>query len=263
MDNKIKIVFVDIDWTIFDHSKQPSKFDKRSIKELQRIQKKGVLVFLCTARPYHSVAHIKLLDIFTPDGMILANGGLVVYKNDILYEDKMNPKELEDFCDLATSLQVNVEVIRPFDCFLIAPENKVVISLFAVYPEPIPPVEDYHNQKEVIGCNLFAPIELDEIFKAKLPKDFYYFRYHDFGVDIGSTPHVKGDAIRITLNKLNIDKKCAMAIGDDYADISMFENVEYGIAMGNAREEVKDAASHITKTVTRHGVKHILRQFIK
>ncbi len=261
MKNDIKIIFVDIDWTIFDHSKKPSKFDKSSILALRRVQKKGVVVFLCTARPYHSVEQIRILKLFKPDGIIVANGGLIIYKDEIIYEAKMNQKEFEDLCDLASSLQVNVEGIRPYSCFIIAPKDKAMENLFGTYPEQIPPVEDYHNQ-EVIGCTLFAYKDLDEIIRPKLPKDFYYYRYHDYGVDVASIPHIKGDAIKIVLDKLNISKNNAMAIGDDYQDISMFENVEYSVAMENGKEEVKEAAKYITKTVTKHGVKHILKELI-
>ena len=33
-------------------------------------------------------------------------------------------------------------------------------------------------------------------------------------------------------------------------------------AMGNGKEEVKDNAKHITKTVTKHGVKYILKKLM-
>ena len=257
----IKIIFVDIDWTIFDHSKRPSRFDKGSIRELKKVQKKGVKVFLCTARPYHSVDQIKLLKLFTPDGMIVANGGLIIYQNEIMYASYMDKKEFEYFCELALSYGANVEGIRPYDCFLIKEKDKAVDELFATYPEEVPPVEDYHNQ-EVIGCGLFAYKDLDEFIIPKLPKDFYYFRYHDYGVDVASIPHIKGEAIKIVLDKLNISRDNAMAIGDDIADISMFEQVKYGVAMGNAKKETIEASTHITDTVTHHGVKKILKELI-
>ena len=261
MKNDIRIIFVDIDWTIFDHSKHPSKFDKSSIKFLHKLQKKGIKVFICTARPYHSVSQIKFFDLFKPDGMILANGGLIINDGMVIYETLMGIKEFENFCELALSHNVNVEGVRTYDCFLIAPKNKEIDALFGTYPEDIPPVEDYHNQ-QVLGCTLFAPKELDEAIIPKLPDGYHYFRYHDYGVDIASVPHEKGEAIKITLEKLGISKEHALAIGDDLADISMFENVRYSVAMGNAKEEVKENATFVTDTVTRHGVKRALKKLI-
>ncbi len=120
---------------------------------------------------------------------------------------------------------------------------------------------DYHNQ-EVIGATLFAYKDLDDIIIPKIPKMLYYFRYHDYGVDTAATPHIKGDTIKIVLDKLNISKERAMAIGDDLADISMFEQVKYGVAMDNGRDEVKEAATHVTASISDHGVKKIIESHV-
>ena len=261
MNKKIKIIFCDIDWTLFDHSKNPSRFDKRSIKYLSKLQKEGVLVFLSTARPYHSVKRIKILDLFTPDGMILANGGLIIYKDEIIYNPLMKEDDFISLCELTNKYGGNLEGIRPYDCFLINNNIEVAKKLFDTYPEDIPPIEDYHHQK-VIGVNLFISKEYDEKIKSKLPKVLYYYRYHDYGVDVASVPHIKGEAVKFVLDYLKIDKESACSIGDDHQDISMFKETNYSIAMGNGKEEVKDNAKHITKTVTKHGVKYILKKLM-
>lgn len=259
---EIKIIFVDIDWTILNHNYRPGKFDKRSIRYLSRMQKKGIKVFICTARPYHSVNQIGLLSLFKPDGLILANGGLIINDDKIIYESEMPVKEFESLCELALKHKVNIEGIRPYDCFLIAPKDKAIEYLFMAYPELIPPVEDYHNQN-VIGATLFASKEYDDIFQSNLPANAHYFRYHDYGVDIASEPHIKGIAINFVLDKLGYTKNEAMAIGDDFGDISMFNEVKYSVAMGNAKEEVKKEAQYITKPVWRHGVKYIVKKLVK
>ena len=53
-----------------------------------------------------------------------------------------------------------------------------------------------------------------------------------------------------------------MAIGDDIQDISMFNEVKFGIAMANGKEETIASASHVTKHISKHGVKHILNKLI-
>ncbi len=261
MDKDIIIIFVDIDWTIFNHSSRPSFYDFESIDALKKAQKQGVKIILNTARPYHSVEQIKLLDIFTPDGMILCNGGLVIYNNKVLYSAKIEVEDFEKLCELALVNNLNVEGIRLKDCFLIKEVDEMVKSLFATYPEDVPPVEDYHQQKTIGAC-LFAPKEYDELFKNNIPKDFVYFRYHEFGVDVAPKPHDKGEAIKIVLDKLRISKNNAMAIGDDIVDVSMFKQVKYGVAMGNGSEEVLNNATHIASHINEHGVKQILEELV-
>ena len=259
--NEIKIIFVDIDWTILDHSSFPSVYDYESLDALKEAQKQGIKVFINTARPYHSVMQIKFFDYFQPDGMILSNGGLVIYNDEVLYASYIKIKDFESICDLAKQNNLCLEGIRLYDCFIIKEIDDAGKALFATYPEDVPPVEDYHNQK-TIGICLFAPEKYDELFKNNLPDDFFYFRYHDFGVDIAPNPHDKGEAIDIVLDKLKISKENAMAIGDDIVDISMFNHVRYGVAMGNGKQEVIDNATHVAKHIQEHGVKEMLKDLV-
>ena len=258
----IKIVFSDIDWTLFDHSKRPSKFDMPSIRTLKKLQRKGVLVFLCTARPYHSVEQIKIFDLIKPDGLIAANGGIIFYKDEIIYRTKINEDDFEKLCELANKYHANVQGIRLYDSFVINDNNEDMMELFKTYPERVPHIEDYHHQ-DVIGGGLFLKDEYDEIFKKELPFLKYYFRYHPNAVDIANEIHDKGVAVKIVLNHLGLKKDEAIAFGDDLQDITMFNEVGYSVALNNAKDEVKKAASYVTKSVSKHGVKKSLKQLFK
>lgn len=261
MRKDIQIIFVDIDWTILNHTTRPPKFDMPSIRALKKAQKKGIKVFISTARPYHSVNQIHFFDYFKPDGLIVGNGGLVLYHDEVLYSIDIPVKDFEHIAEIVLKNGLNMEGIRRYDCFMINEMNDNIKSLFDTYPEDIPPIEDYHNQETVEIC-LFAPKEYDEIIHKELPKDYIYFRYHDFGVDIAPLPHNKGDAVKVVLEKLNISKENAMAIGDDLQDISMFNEVKYAVAMGNGKEETINSATHITKHIDKHGVKHIIKKLV-
>ena len=257
--NQIKIIFVDIDCTLLDHTKKPSRYDKKSIKALKRAQEKGVLVFICTARPYHSVHQIKLYDQFVPDGAIVANGGEVFVGEKVIYKTDYPVKEFEKLCKKVLSLGLNLEGIREKDCFIISDNLEDLNKLFATYPENIPPVEDYHGQK-VIGVNLFSPEQYDDEIKQSIGDAAYFFRYHPHGVDLAHIPHIKGEGVKKVLEYYAIDQDGAMAIGDDLQDIEMFASVKYKVAMGNAKEEVKEASNFVSKSVTHHGVKYALKK---
>ena len=255
----IKIIFSDIDWTLFDHSKHPSKFDVPSIRMLKRLQKKGAIVFLCTARPYHSVKQTKILDLIKPDGLIAANGGIIFYRNEIIYRDKIDAKDFEKLCEVALKYKSNVEGVRPYDAFIINDNYDDMSKLFETYPEEVPPIEDYHHQ-DVIGANLFVKEEYDELIKNECPFLKYYYRYHPHGVDIANVIHDKGVAVKMVLDHLGLKKEEAIAYGDDLQDISMFKEVEHSFAMGNAIINCQKEAKYITKSVQDHGVKAALEQ---
>ncbi len=52
-----------------------------------------------------------------------------------------------------------------------------------------------------------------------------------------------------------------MAFGDGGNDITMLQHVGIGVAMGNAEDEVKRVADHVTSSVDDDGVMNALRHF--
>ena len=259
---KYKIIFVDIDWTIFDHSFVPSRFDMDSINALKDEQAKGVLVFICTARPYHSIKQTTILNYISPDGIICSNGGQIIYHDEIIHRTKVPVAEFTKLCELANKYGGNVEGIRSYDCFLINKNYEDLFELYKTYPEDLPHIEDYHNQ-DVLGAGLYIKEEYDEIFKKELPDLGYYYRFHPNGVDISSEIHDKGKSVKFVLDYLKIKKEESISFGDDYQDITMFNETGFSVALDNAKEEVKLAASYITKSVTEHGVAFALKEVIK
>ncbi len=72
----------------------------------------------------------------------------------------------------------------------------------------------------------------------------------------------KGNGILGLCKYLKIKPEEAMAFGDDLNDISMMKSV-YGVAMGNAFDEVKVLAKEITKTNEEPGIAEILNRIIE
>ena len=258
----MKIIFVDIDWTLYNHNFQPPRFDMESINALNELQKKGVKIFFATARPYHSVEQIKILDLIKPDGMVLANGGVVIYQDKIIYKNIISNELFYPLCEAVISLGLTLEASEIHKRFLINDVTPEVHELFDTYHEEIPPVLDYHNH-EVINAMLFAHPELDDKIKSLIPSELSYYRFHNAGVDIVEKPNYKGIGVKAALDYLKINKEDAIGIGDDYSDISMFHEVGLGVSMGNAVEDVKKEAKYITKTIDEHGVQSFLKEYNK
>ena len=256
MRKKKKIIFIDIDWTIYNHL-DGHTFDLASISALKEAQNNGDLVIICTARPYHSVKQTGLLDIFIPDGMILSNGGYMLYKNEMIYELRFDNSRYEKIVEVTLKYGLTMEVVEPFDRFLIAPKTDDVDKAFADYYEDMPEVKDYKNA-HVVALMLFAEEKYDDILKKEYPNNVLYYRFHENAVDVLDKPHDKGSAVRFAINYFKAKKEDTYAFGDDYGDISMFKEVGTSVALGNAKEEVKEAATLVTTEVWNEGVKSAL-----
>lgn len=258
----IKIIFVDIDWTLFDHSNRDHVFDYASIEKLKEVQARGVKIFICTARAYHTVKQIGILELLKPDGLILNNGGFILYNDEIIYESFIDQKKFEDFVEYVSTQGLVMEGVERFHPFLTGPITDLVKDVYYDFYEDTPPIESYRNRK-VISCMLFSRVENDEEIAKHLPEGFHMSRFHEKGCDIYEEERIKGFATRFVIDYLHLDKDSAMAIGDDYGDISMFDEVTHSVAMANGKPEVKNAAKYVTDEVWNHGVKNILEKFWK
>ena len=72
----------------------------------------------------------------------------------------------------------------------------------------------------------------------------------------------KGEALAAVCGKLNIKLEEAIAFGDQELDIPMLKKAGVGVAMGNAIEEVKEAADFVTKSNNDAGIAYALETYL-
>ena len=127
--------------------------------------------------------------------------------------------------------------VVPFDEWC-AEARKGVLQLIAFFGTDVEPLlmrEVLPNCRSMRWCPLFADVVPAGVSKAE-------------GID------------RI-LDFYGIGLDEAMAFGDGGNDIPMLQHVGLSVAMGNAEQEVKRAASHVTTSVDDHGIARALRRF--
>lgn len=66
----------------------------------------------------------------------------------------------------------------------------------------------------------------------------------------------KGNAVAAVLRHYGFSKDEAIAFGDGHNDIEMLEAVGIGVAMGNAKDEVKAKADFVCQSVENDGIYH-------
>lgn len=81
------------------------------------------------------------------------------------------------------------------------------------------------------------------------------FEVNPAGVD-------KGAALQLLASRLNISMSQVMAIGDNSNDVPMLRSAGISVAMGNATEEARAAATHITLPCNDHGVAAAIRTLV-
>lgn len=248
----IKAAFFDIDSTLFDH--RHKRWDYASIEAIKEIQKKGIKVFLATARPYASIKSFGTLDLgINWDGYVACSGGYAVLGDKPVLKTIVKMEDVKRFKALCDKYHQTMEVIGETERRLYRKPTKSALEYYKVYrdyPQRIDPDVSF----DAISILLFTTKKYDARFKKAFPH-LTFFRFFDYACDVFEVEHKKSDGIAAILENLGYKKEEAIAFGDDLQDIPMKDAVGTFIAMKNGKDAVKDVASFVTEEVWNEGVK--------
>jgi Cof subfamily protein (haloacid dehalogenase superfamily) len=258
MTTQPKVIFFDIDWTLYDHQNHQWPFS--ALTALKELKAKGYKLIICTARPYHSFKLFGALDLGIDwDGYIASAGGVAYVDGVFVHKSLMASNDVKAFCALAGKEKLTLELVEVLTRKLVYPMTEDAQHFYEGYHESIPERGSFEGE-EVIGLNFFAPASYDAEFTKAFPQ-LIYSRYFDYAVDVMGTPHLKGLAVDKILQHYGYHKDEAMGFGDDIQDISMAEHVGTFVCMGQGKAEVKAVASYVTDPVWDDGVAKALRHF--
>lgn len=253
----IKAAFFDVDNTLYDWRSR--RYIPSGVKAIQKIAKKGIKVFVCSARPYASLREFGVFDLgIRWNGVISNCGAFVTLGNRTLRKLVMTQQKVRKLCKIATSHSLTMELVTAKTRFLIAPGNTFLENYHGTYVDAVPPVHPYRGEG-VTGVLLFAPEEYDPLFQRALP-ELTYYRFHECGVDISEQEHRKGDGIDCVLRELRLKKEEVLGFGDDTQDITMRDSAIF-VCVGNGKDEVKEAADYVCPPIDEDGIEEALRHY--
>ena len=256
----IKLFAFDIDGTLLDSK---SKVPDSSIEALKKLDDAGIKVVLASGRVFSSVKYNQnLLNIKGPivatNGSLISLDGRDIYKTYPLEEDKL--KQLYEFC-ISNKLdfhiyddenyytnRVNLEKIKHLEIDNNYGMNYQVNLIYK--NDPISYLIE-NNKKAVkfqisgIDDNDLSRNEIVKILNNDFSDSLYITSSGFSQLEIGNKNATKWSSIEEICGILGINKNEVAAIGDAHNDIPMVSNAEFGFAMGNAKEELKEVADVI------------------
>lgn len=265
-----KILALDLDGTLLNPEHKISEKNKKIIHELNE---EGARIILASGREPNSILPFNH-ELGIKDFVIGFNGGIISdwTGENIIYEKKLDSKIAENIIkncqegDICTFVFIKNKIYvdskkkegyNIFDSYTASGLNKV---------DNIYKFIDDNNYWDRIGKLLLCDDnkvlasfkdKMEKIFGSKLSFGFSlpYF------LEIWNPEVSKGKAIQVISEKLNIDRKDIMAIGDGENDISMMKFAGLGVAMGNALESVKKEADYITLSNREDGVEYVIKKY--
>ncbi|CAM4438538.1 hypothetical protein FHS16_001574 [Paenibacillus endophyticus] len=249
-----KLIFFDIDGTLVDHEKKIPPSTKDAIEQLQSA---GHELVIATGRgPFMLKSVSEELKI---ESYVSFNGSYAVYNGEVVYSHPIDPARIVELTKL--SLENNHPLVY------MTPEGMRSSTHQTAYPyeadeglrKRLPPLEpDYHIDKSIYQCLLYCKEEDEGCYKEGFA-ELGFIRWHRFGSDVLPPGGSKAIGIQALVEKSGFKSEDIYAFGDGINDLEMLQHVHHSVAMGNAPDEVKQAARYVTKDVTEDGIMYGLR----
>ena len=278
MENKIKLICIDMDGTLLNSNHEITEENKLA---LQKAFAKGVKIAICTGRIFMSAKYYSDLIGITNTPVIASNGAYIKtgYTDEAIYENPMSKDLVLEIYSILKkyNLQVNFNSWDTLIRIDAAPENHTYSMMNKI-------VSDDKKINFLINENLEEAIRnfdgdilkgiviekenTELLWKAKDElKELYGDKLHivssgndNFEIMLGSSS--KGNAVRFLADSYNIKPSEVMCIGDSENDLSMIKYAGIGVAMGNGLDIVKEAANYITDTNNNSGVAKAINKFV-
>jgi Cof subfamily protein (haloacid dehalogenase superfamily) len=253
----IQAIFFDIDGTLVSFNTH--RVSDSTIQALNELRRKGIKVFIATGRAAASINNLGDLKF---DGYITMNGSCCYVENEIIHKQtilKSNIKALIEYVENVDSFPCFfTDGNEPFCNYSNEISDKVFESLNFPPPEPKPIGKAL--EAEICQMSVFYNKQDEEKILALLP-DCKTASWSPHFSDIIPKESGKENGIDRMLAHFNIPLEATMAFGDGGNDISMLQHVKTGVAMGDANDEVKQAADYVTSSVDEDGIRKALEHF--
>ena len=268
MLSKIKLVCSDVDGTLVDEGK--GGLNPEYYGEIKRLKEKGIMCAVVSGRSYEAASPL-FAPILEDIIFINDNGAVLREKGEII---KAHSLETELVKEIIRDLKDELKTVTYISsltgsyaygpnkefCRLLREDFKLNIKELENMPEDLP------EQAGVMSLGFFDPEDAEEAVGkafiekwnshekiAALPGGKYWFNILQKNID-------KGVALKELMEMYGLKDEEVMAIGDNMNDLGMLTSISNSVAIGNAREEVKNICKYVADTSENDGVLQILKQ---
>lgn len=255
----MSILFFDVDGTLVDT--ETHKIPKSAISGIKRAQAKENLCMISTGRHLYKLFEIKGISDIEWDGYVLDNGSLILDKEkNIIKKHFLKENQVEDIIsmckaeDMVCTLQLMNEIIAPLGY------SNYLKSTYKFLNWKVEDKIRNYAGEEVVYAIIYNSINYN-FKKFNAVNNIEIFPNNSDYADINYASATKANGIKELLDFYNLDNSDTYCFGDSHNDIEMFHYIKKSIAMGNACDELKSIASHITTDVSCDGVDNALRHF--
>ncbi|QNO15809.1 Cof-type HAD-IIB family hydrolase [Alkalicella caledoniensis] len=258
-----KVVFFDVDGTLLEYIKGMTSPLQSTIDAIKKLKDNGHVVVIATGRPRPFLPK----EILSMDfhGYITANGAVVERDKALIYSKKIEKGILKKAVELFKKEKIVYFLEGYQKAYFSSLESQEARDFYEVFGVPRENITDEWKLEDIEANKMVVTIrDKDTLQRCVeiLGNDFIFMKHPGaYSYDVYFKDCSKADGIREFLNYTGLDMKDTYAFGDGQNDIEMIQTVGTGVAMGNAKEELKSHADYVTDDVFSHGIANALKHF--
>ena len=247
-----RLVALDVDGTLVGHD---NSLSPRIREAVHRVVDAGVHVVISTGRSWPGTFDV-LERLGLPPSLAVMSNGAVVASTDpfeVVRQVTFDAREVVE-----TALRLHPEAIvavedvgRGYRVTRAFPDGEMT---GAISVEPVERLVAEPVTRVVIRDPNAEAADFERLAAALGYHGVEYFVGWTAWLDIAPHNVTKADGLRVVCEQLGVDAAEVLAVGDGNNDIEMLRWAGRGVAMGQAIEQVRIAADHVTGPVERDGL---------
>lgn len=255
-----KIIFFDIDGTIYQYGK---KTMKSTVESVRKLKENGHIPVICTGRT-KAMIFDEIFDMGF-ESLISGGGTYAEYKGKELYLYELEKEKAEKAVNLMK--EYGFMPIPEGHRHMYIDEDNLV--------EPYIPV--YKIYKKEIGDRIknidFGSMRISKIsgviqngsdiasLEKELGSEYTFVNHAGNLLELIPKPYSKAVGIKRMTEYLGIPVEDTYAFGDSFNDLEMLTYVRFGVAMGNSSKELFEHVKYRTDSIDEDGIYNGLRRF--
>ena len=264
---KYKMLATDLDDSLLNDRFSINDSDREAII---RAVKAGVKVVLATGRMYRSaLPYLQELGLDTPlisyqGAYARFPGGKVLYDRPVPFETAVDLlEELK-----TTGYHTNIYVDDNLLVEKIDKESEIYRSISAINPVVVGDLVNYLREVRKTTAKVLVVSSEENInllsvnMQSRFGERLYITKSKPYFLEFMHPEATKARALQAVAGYYGINPEEIIAVGDSYNDLDMLAFAGLGVAVGNAREDVRKRADFVTLSNNDGGVALVIKKFI-
>ncbi|GEK91805.1 Cof-type HAD-IIB family hydrolase [Alkalibacterium kapii] len=250
------LVFFDLDGTLLNNE---STVDDEVKEALVQLKENGAVPFIATGRSPLEIQHV--LEDTVIDSFITLNGQYIQYEGKEVYRNTI-PKSLVKRLKKMTAENDMPLSLYTSDKIRATKYNPTLKNAYNFIHENPPEIDASLGENDDILMMLIINEDatLDKPYLEAFP-ELSFYRNTPYSMDTITKGHSKASGIDALLEAIDMKDVPLYAFGDGSNDKEMLERVDYGVAMKNGVDEVKEVADYVTSANTEGGLIEGLKHY--